>query len=295
MDRKRQLGEFLQARRARLAPSDIDLQTFGDRRRVSGLRREELAALAGVSPSYYSRLEQGQSLNASKEVLDAIADALRLDVAERQHLHDLAAAARTRTGVKARPPIVVTPAVSELLETMSNVPSLVLDQATDVVAWNRAGHGLFAGHLPFDQPNQVRNRPNMTRLMFDDEHTRELYVDWSVKAKAVVAGLRLSSGENPGDPVIARIVGELSVNHSEFSAMWADHRVKSGGAMTYSMRHPLVGLLDVTQQTLIADKGQRLVVASTEPGTSSSEAMTLLIHALNHTAAESNPAHHRLT
>jgi transcriptional regulator with XRE-family HTH domain len=283
VDRKRQLGEFLQARRSQVTPQDVGLRTYGDLRRVAGLRREEIAALAGVSPSYYSRLEQGQSLNASAEILDAIATALRLDDAERHHLHDLAAASRSRPSTKSKTPVRATPAMTELLENMSNIPSLVLDHVSDVVAWNVAGHGLYAGHLDFAQPDRTRERPNMARLMFLDGHTRELYVDWPAKARAVVASLRSSSGQNPGDTALAQLVGELSMASPEFSSLWANHRVKAGGAATYAMQHPLVGLMQVTQQTLVAEKEQRLVVASTEPGSSSREAMTLLIHTLTST------------
>lgn len=284
VDSRRQLGEFLQTRRAQVTPEDVGLSTYGDRRRVAGLRREELAALAGVSPSYYSRLEQGQSLHASVEVLDAIASALRLDDAERRHLHDLAVASRSRAGTRSPARMKATPALTELLDNMYDVPAVVLDQVSDVVAWNPAGHGLYAGHLDLAQPDRVRDRPNMARLMFLDDHTRDLYVDWPAKARAVVATLRLSTGQHPDDPALAQLVGELSVASPAFSSMWADHRVKAGGAATYAMRHPLVGLMQVTQQTLMAEKGQRLVVASTEPDSSSREAMTLLIHSLRTTA-----------
>jgi transcriptional regulator with XRE-family HTH domain len=169
-----------------------------DRRRVPGLRREELALLAGVSASYYSRLEQGQAPHASPEVLDALARALGLDDAERLHLHRLATVTR-RTSAGRRPaPERVTPAVRQLLAAIGDVPALVLGRRGDVLAWNRAGHALFAGHLDPDAPDHPRQRPTMARLVFLDPHTRDLYADWPAKARAVVATLREASGRHPG-------------------------------------------------------------------------------------------------
>jgi len=278
MDAKRQLGEFLQTRRSQLRPQDVGLTTYGDRRRVPGLRREELALLAGVSASYYSRLEQGQSSNASPEVLDAIARALRLDEAEHRHLVALAAGTRRR-GTGRRPaPERVTAAVRQLVAALGDVPVLVLGRHSDVLIWNAAGHALFAGHVDVAAPDQARRRPNMARLVFLDEHTRELYADWPAKARAVVATLRMTSGRHPDDPLLAGLVGELSVKSTQFAAMWADHRVKALGDAAYELRHPLVGALTVTQQTLRTEQEQALVVATTEPGSPSQAALTLLVH-----------------
>ncbi|BCJ58885.1 helix-turn-helix domain-containing protein [Micromonospora endophytica] len=280
MDAKRQLGEFLYTRRSQLRPADVGLATYPGRRRVAGLRREELALLAGVSSSYYARLEQGQSSNASAEVLDAIATALRLDEAERRHLHDLATGSRRRAGGRRVAPERVSPAVRQLITALGDVPVLVLGRRSDVLAWNRAGNALFAGHLEFTSPQQPQTRPNMARLVFLDPHTRELYGDWPEKARAVVGTLRLSSGQYPDDPALAVLIGELSVRSPEFSHMWADHRVKSGGEPVYEMRHPLVGAMSVTQQSLRTEQGQHLVVATTEPGSPSQAAMTLLVHSV---------------
>ena len=202
--------------------------TYGDQRRVSGLRREELALLAGVSASYYARLEQGQSANASAEVLDAIAGALRLDDAERAHLHELAAGTRRRPGGRRPAPERVTAAVRQLVAALGDVPAVVLGRRSDVLAWNATGHALFAGHVTVDGPDHPARRPNMARLMFLDAHTRALYADWPAKARAVVATLRMASGQHPDDPLLAALVGELPVKSPEFAAMWADHRVKAG-------------------------------------------------------------------
>jgi transcriptional regulator with XRE-family HTH domain len=275
---KRQLGEFLQTRRSQLRPEDVGLPTYGDRRRVAGLRREELALLAGVSASYYSRLEQGQSANASAEVLDAIATALRLDDAERRHLHHLATGIRRRASGRRAAPEQVTPAIGQLMAALGEVPAVVLGRRSDVLAWNRAGHALFAGHLDPSSPDRPQSRPNMARLVFLDAHTRELYEDWPEKARAVVGNLRLVSGQHPDDADLAALVGELSVKSPEFVRLWADHRVKSGVDPIYRMRHPLVGSLSVTQQSLRTEQGQQIVVATTEAGSPSHAAMTLLLH-----------------
>ncbi|WP_327108866.1 helix-turn-helix domain-containing protein [Nonomuraea glycinis] len=281
MTPKRHLGEFLRTRRSQLRPEDVGLMSYGDQRRVSGLRREELALLAGVSASYYARLEQGQSANASAEVLDAIAGALRLDDAERAHLHELAAGTRRRPGGRRPAPERVTAAVRQLVAALGDVPAVVLGRRSDVLAWNATGHALFAGHVTVDGPDHPARRPNMARLMFLDAHTRALYADWPAKARAVVATLRMVSGQHPDDSPLAALVGELLVKSPEFAAMWADHRVKAGsGAEVYEMRHPLVGTMQVTQQSLRSEGDQRIVVATTEAGSPSHAAMTLLVHSV---------------
>lgn len=278
VDAKRLLGEFLQTRRSQLTPEDVGLATYGDRRRVSGLRREELALLAGVSSSYYARLEQGQSSNASPEVLDAIASALRLDDAERRHLHDLATGTRRRAGGKRQLPERITPAVRQLVAALGEVPLVVLDRRSDVLGWNRAGHALFAGHVDITSAQRPQSRPNLARMVFLDPHTRDLYADWPAKARAVVGTLRLSSGQHPDDAALAALIGELTVKSPEFGRMWADHKVKSGGEPVYEMRHPLVGSMTVTQQSLRTEQGHCVVVATTEVGSPSHAAMTLLVH-----------------
>jgi transcriptional regulator with XRE-family HTH domain len=278
MNARRQLGEFLQTRRSQLRPEDAGVATYGDRRRVPGLRREELALLAGVSASYYSRLEQGQALNASPEVLDALAGALRLDDAERRHLHELATGTRRKVAGRRPTPERVGPATRQLIAALGDVPVVVLGRRGDVLAWNTPGHALYAGHLPADGPDTPRHRPNMARLVFLDAHTRDLYADWPVKARAVVATLRMTSGRHPDDPLLAALLGELTVKSPEFAAMWAGHRVKAGGDAAYEMRHPLVGTMWVTQQSLRVSEEQAVVVATTEPGSPSHAAMTLLVH-----------------
>ncbi|WP_112267463.1 helix-turn-helix domain-containing protein [Lentzea terrae] len=269
------LGDFLKTRRSQLRPDDIGVPTYGDRRRVPGLRREELARLAGVSTSYYTRLEQGHSTSASPEVLDALATALHLDEAERQHLHALARPAKQARRPRRPAPERVCTATGQLLDALAAVPAIVLGRRSDVLAWNRLGHALFAGHLDFD----LARRPNMARLMFLDSHTRELYADWPGKAKAVVGNLRLTVGQHPDDAALHELVGELSAKSDEFASMWADHRVKAGGTADYEMRHPLVGPLTVTQQTLSNGTGPSIVVATAPPGSPSHTTLALLAQA----------------
>ncbi|MFC9243774.1 helix-turn-helix domain-containing protein [Streptomyces sp. NPDC057136] len=280
MNKHGHLADFLQARRGQLRPEDVGLQTYGERRRVPGLRREELAMLAGISAPYYARLEQGQSRNASREVLDALASALRLDESERAHLHALARAPK-RGRAATRPPAErITPATSALLAAIEGTPAIVLGRRSDVLAWNSQGHGLFAGHLDPDSPNTPGERPNMARLVFLDAHTRDLYADWPAKARAVVGNLRLTAGLYPDDPLLAGLIGELTMRSQEFATMWADHRILACDVADYEMRHPLVGTLTVTQQTLQSPQGNgpALVVATAAPGSPSATALTLLAH-----------------
>lgn len=290
MNGKTELGDFLLARRSQLRPEDAGVRTYGERRRVPGLRREELALLAGVSASYYTRLEQGQSLSASAEVLDAIARALRLTESERQYLHDLAHGERHHGPARRPAPERVTEAALELMDMLADVPAIALGRRSDVLAWNRLGHALFAGHLPFDAPGRPAERPNMARLVFLDPHTRDLYADWASKARAVAGTLRLVAAQYPEDAALHALIGELSAKSAEFAWMWADHRVKSSPVARYEMRHPLVGPLTVMQQTLDNGPGPHIVVATAEAGSSSRAALTLLAQLTVPAASRRHPA-----
>jgi transcriptional regulator with XRE-family HTH domain len=275
-----QLGDFLQTRRSQLRPDEAGVPTYGERRRVPGLRREELALLAGVSASYYARLEQGHSLNASPEVLDALARALRLDDSERRHLHDLARSAKPRSRDRRPAPERVTEATAQLLDVLGDVPAIVVGRRSDVLAWNRLGHALFAGHVDPGAPDVPAERPNMARLVFLDAHTRDLYADWPSKARAVVGNLRLVAGQYPQDAALHTLLGELTAESADFASMWADHRVKACAVADYEMRHPLVGSLTVMQQTLSQGPGPSVVVATTAAGSPSRAALELLTQAI---------------
>lgn len=278
MDGPGPLGEFLQARRARTRPEDIGVQHFGGRRRVQGLRRDEVAHLAGVSVSYYTRLEQGISRGASPEVLEAISAALQLDTHEREHLERLAVAARRAPRPRRPRPEKVSDETRDLMRVLDGTPALVLGRRTDVLAWNHLGHALLAGHVDRAAVDDVVNRPNMSRMVFLDGHKRELYADWRRKARAVVGNLRVAVGLHPDDRDLAALIGELTMKSPEFVAMWGDHRVTPCDAASYDLHHPVVGALTVTQQTLAIARspGQSLVVVTTVAGSPSERALALL-------------------
>ncbi len=253
------------------------MRTYGERRRVPGLRREELAQLAGVSVAYYTRLEQGVSRNASEGVLDALARALRLDSDETAYLRALAGPGRP--AVRPRPkPERVRPGVRIMLSALGDVPAVLIGYRNDVLAWNPMGHALLCGHLPFDAPDQAGARPNMVRLIFCDPHVRELYADWKAKAQGAVDSLRLASGQYPGDPGLTSLIGELSVASPEFARLWARHTVRQCRATVRDFRHPLVGSLTLIEEVmaLTQDEGQRLALFSAEPGSASGAGLRLL-------------------
>ena len=265
MGANRELGDFLRSRRARLTPELAGIASFGARR-VPGLRREELAQLAGVSATYYTRLEQGQSTNASRSVIDALARALRLDEDERAHLDDLARPAAGGRPRRARPDVAPRAAVA-LVQAMSDVPAVLLGRRTEVLAWNPLAHRLLAGHHDAEAPNRPAARPNLTRMLFLDAHTRELYRDWPAEAARAVASLRLVAGRFPEDRALEELVGELCVKSPEFAGLWARHPVLNCVSGTKLLRHPTVGDLEVEFQALqVADgSGRRLLTYLADP------------------------------
>jgi transcriptional regulator with XRE-family HTH domain len=275
LDRRAELSEFLRTRRARLKPEDVGIATHGRHRRVPGLRREELAQLAGVSVAYYTRLEQGNGRNVSAEVLDSIARALRLSDAEHAHLVDLAKpkARRTRSRSPRHGQQQLRPALRHLLDSMDGVPAYVGGARSEILAWNRTAAALFGdwGALPPAERNWAR-------LTFLAPDYRELFVDWESKASDMVSYLRLYAGRHPEDPELSALVGELSVKSEEFRRLWATHDVKEKGHGVKRMRHPLVGDLTLSYETmhLPDDDGQFLSVYYAEPGSPSAEALRIL-------------------
>lgn len=270
------LAEFLRSRRAALTPEQVGLVRHG-RRRVAGLRREELAQLAGISVAYYTRLEQGQSTGASDSIIDALARALRLGDDERAHLYALA---RPQPAKRRRLPATERASVGavQLLEAMPEVPALVLGRRNDVLAWNRLGHALLAGHIDFDAVSRPAQRPNVTRMLFLDPHTRELYRDWDEQAALNVASLRFISAQYPDDRLLAELIGELCVKSDEFAALWARHRVVRCSTGIKRIHHPEVGDLDLRYEMLhLSDgHGHRLLAHTAARGSSSEAALRLL-------------------
>lgn len=279
MDTHTELGGFLRSRRARLRPEDAGLPSYGGRRRVPGLRREELAQLAGVSAGYYTRLEQGQSPNASDAVLDSVARVLRLDDAERAHLYSLVRPqTRARRPAATARPEAVRHGVRVMIDSFGPVPALVMGRWLDVLAWNRMGHALLAGHLDLDAPDRPADRPNIARMLFLDPPMRELYPDWIRKARATVADLRQLSGRWPDDPGLTGLIDELTAASREFAELWEAHTVGDCGTHTRTYRHPLVGAMAVSAEYLALpeDEGQRVAVFNAEPGSPAASALRRL-------------------
>lgn len=271
-----ELGEFLRIRRSGLQPEDVGLQTYGVRR-VPGLRREELAMLAGVSMTYYTRLEQGLSANASLSVLEAITRALQLNEAERAHLMDLAKPTRPkrRTGMK---PDCTRPGTLRLINSMATLPAIILNRRSEVLGWNSLGHKLVASHLEFESPHSRVDRPNLTRMLFLDAHTRELYAHWREEAIRAVSSLRLLAGRLDDDQQLITLVGELTVRSAEFARLWAKHPVAICREGLKHFQHPSVGSLDLHFEVLATpdDSGHRILIYTAEPDSSSAAGLHLL-------------------
>lgn len=270
------LGEFLRSRRAALDPEQADVGSWGRRRRVPGLRREEVAQLAGVSVAYYTRLEQGQARNASTEVLLALARALQLTPTETEHLLDLAKPAPLRSAPRTRPERPHARA-SAMLEAISEQPAVLLGRRNDVLAWTRMGQALLAPHVPFESTEDPATRPSMPRLLFLDPQIRGLYGDWPYEARTNVSYLRRISGKYPDDPRLAELVGELCIKDSDFASMWATGRVSECTGGTKHFHHPLVGDLAAEFQIwLQADSPDHRLEVYTPVDPESADAMTLL-------------------
>lgn len=274
-----ELGEFLRSRRDRISPDDVGINSYG-RRRVPGLRREELAQLAGVSVTYLTRLEQGQSQNASDAIIDALAGALQLNADERTHLYTLAHPVPAKRP-QASNPEVANPGAEQLLHSMSDVPALLLGRFNDILAWNHAGHLLLAGHLDRNAPSDAYDRPNQMKLLFLDEHTRDLYVDWAGEAAHAVASLRYVAAQFANDRRLAALVGELSMNSPEFARLWAGHDVRLCMSGSKRFRHPAIGELELGYEILHlpGNDGQRILTHTAAPDSASFAALRLLTSA----------------
>jgi transcriptional regulator with XRE-family HTH domain len=274
MDTQDAVREFLASRRARLTPEQAGLPSFGGTRRVAGLRRAEVAMLAGVSPDYYTRLERGNLAGVSDSVLDAIARALQLDDAERSHLHDLARAANTGRRVRRRPAKQqIRPGVQSLLDAMTDAPAFVRNGHLDILAANRLSRALYSP--AFAGPG----RPvNLARFCFLDPAADDLYPDWDEAANTTVALLRTEAGRDPYDKALSDLVGELATRSDDFRTRWAAHNVRLHHTGTKRFQHPAVGRLDLTFEAmpLPADPGLTLTAYSATTGTPTGDALRLL-------------------
>jgi len=270
-----EVRDFLVTRRAKITPEQAGLQFYGANRRVPGLRREEVAMLAGVSADYYTRLEKGNLSGVSESVLEAIAGALQLDEAERLHLLDLARAANTSPARAARPrtPKQIRPATQLILDGMTDTPAFVRNGRLDILAANTLGQALYAP--AFATPE----RPvNLARFRFLDPAAREFYPDFGDSAHTTVALLRTEAGRDPFNKSLTDLVGELSTRSEEFRVLWANHDVRLHRSGLKHFRHPAVGRIDLLFEAMVleADDGLTLTAYTAEPGTPSHDALRLL-------------------
>jgi len=264
------IGEFLRSRRARISPTDVGLPAGAGHRRVPGLRREELAQLAGVSVDYYVRLEQGRDAHVSDAVLDAVARVLGLTAVEREHLGNLARPQPDRGRPRRQ---AVSAGMRRLLDAMHNVPALVLGRRMDILAWNAAADAVF---------DLTALRPaarNSARLVFLGPDARARYLNWDVVAAEVVAHLRLEAGRYPDDPLLASLIGDLSINSDAFRRLWARNDVKRKTSGATRVAHPLVDELDFAYEmlTLSAQADQFLAAYTFVAGSPTEERMTQLL------------------
>lgn len=289
MDNRSEVREFLMSRRAKLTPEQAGMPA-GPNRRVAGLRRTEVAVLAGVSVEYYSKLERGAIAGASASVLEAISTALQLDDTERAHLFDLARTAdgiptsgrprrRTSRQAPARPSLQWT------LESITGGIAFVRNQYQDLLATNALGRAFYSPLI-----GDGGRTPNLARFQFLDPASREFYPDWDLFAEMCVAIMRAEAGRNPHDRAMQDLVGELSTQSETFRRLWGAHDVRTHGTGTKRFTHPVVGELTLAYEelTLTAEPGLVMLVYTAEPGSPSAERLGLLASwsADQHIAAE---------
>jgi transcriptional regulator with XRE-family HTH domain len=274
VDTKHEIREFLTSRRARITPQEAGLASYGSRR-VPGLRREEVAVLAGVSVPYYTRLERGNMTGVSDSVLEALAGALRLDDAERAHLLDLAHAAQPAVAPRRRrqPRQRVRPAIQRVLDAMTDAAAHVTNERLDILASNQLNSALYSELLT------GRELPvNAPRFVYLDPRARDFYLDWDGSARDIVAVLRSAAGRDPYDRELSDLVGELSTRSEAFRTYWAAHDVRFHVSGVKHFHHPVVGdiTLNYERLELAADSGLAIMTYTAAPGSESEQALRLL-------------------
>ena len=274
MNTRDEVKAFLSSRRAKITPEQAGLSSYGRSRRVPGLRRSEVADLAGVSVEYYAQLERGNLAGVSESVLDALARALQLDEAEREHLGDLARAAGPARRSRRQPPAQqIRPGVARMLNGMTDVPAFVENGRLDVLATNPLGQALYAP--AFADPARPAN---LARFNFLNPYARTFWSKWERAADDTVAMLRTEAGRDPFDKGLTDLVGELSTRSDEFRVRWAAHDVSLHRTGLKHIQHPVVGELHLSYEVmeLSADPGLALVVFTAEEGSPDDDALRLL-------------------
>jgi transcriptional regulator with XRE-family HTH domain len=290
-----EIREFLSTRRARITPEQAGLPTYGhERRRVIGLRREEVALLAGVSPQYYVRLERGDATGISEPVIDGVAHALQLDEAERAHLVHLLHTVGTPRRPRRRPPSApqrVRPTVQRLMDSMHGVPAVVLNGRLEILGANAIGRSLFSP--VYADPEGT---PSNARFVFLDREAKTFFRDWDTVANDTVAILRAEAGRDPHDRDLSDLVGQLSTRSDEFRLRWAAHNVRIHSTGVKLFHHPVVGDLDLLYETLPVESGSStaLVAYVPEPDSAAHDALALLASwaACDVRADQATPARH---
>ncbi|HUA46478.1 MAG TPA: helix-turn-helix transcriptional regulator [Solirubrobacteraceae bacterium] len=274
MDAKGEIREFLTSRRASITPEQAGLTVYGDNRRVPGLRREEVAMLAGVSADYYTQVERGNVSGVSDSVLEALVRALRLDDVERSHLFNLIRARRTATQTRRRPrQRRVRASVQQVLDALTNAPAYVRNEYGELVATNTLGRALYSelfdGH---DGP------PNVARFVFLDPRATTFFVDWDEVANQIVAATHAQAGRAPYDRRLTDLIGELSTRSEVFRVRWAAHNVRHHDTGVKRFHHPVVGALELNYDALPlpADPGLTLVTYTAPACSRSAETLALL-------------------